>query len=87
MQKAFDIDKLKVGDLKEFELLFTLMYPKLKSLGKRYLPEAIVEDLLQDIFKTYWEQKESFRIPKTGNCSPRKNKTKCFIRRRPANVR
>lgn len=51
------MDKLRKGDETEFRLLFHLFYPRLMALACRFVPEFIAEDMVQNVFAMYWEQK------------------------------
>lgn len=54
-----DIDRLKSGDVYVFRRFFDLLYPKLLSLGMRFVSEEVAEDMAQDVLTQYWEQKQS----------------------------
>lgn len=60
MQKpAIDIDRLRKGDEKEFRFFFDFFYPRLMSIAVRFVSEHIAEDIVQNVFIMYWEQKET----------------------------
>lgn len=52
-----DIEKVKQGDHEAFRDFFTYFYPKLMSLACRFVDEHTADDLVQDIFTSYWERK------------------------------
>ncbi|MDR2968317.1 MAG: RNA polymerase sigma-70 factor [Tannerellaceae bacterium] len=52
-----DIDQLRQGDRETFRLFFTYFYPKLKAFACRFVDEDTAEDIVQDVFASYWEQK------------------------------
>lgn len=54
----YDFAKIKSGDRKEFRKFFEFFYPKLMSFACRFVDEAEAEDLVQDIFTSYWENME-----------------------------
>ncbi|MDD4592925.1 MAG: RNA polymerase sigma-70 factor [Parabacteroides sp.] len=59
MQLNFDIDKIGEGDKEVFQSFFEAFYPKLKALACRFVDEQAADDLVQDVFTSYWEQKKS----------------------------
>ncbi len=58
-QIPVDIERIKQGDEKAFASFFTLFYPKLMALACRFVDEYTAEDLVQEVFASYWEKKES----------------------------
>lgn len=58
MQQPIDIQKVKEGDNVAFKSLFECFYPKLMALACRFVDEQVAKDLVQDVFMSYWEQKE-----------------------------
>lgn len=52
-----NIDKLKSGDEHEFRLLFDLLYPRMMSVACRFVSEDAAEDIVQEVFVKYWENK------------------------------
>lgn len=59
MQLSFDVDKIREGDEEAFQSFFEAFYPKLKALACRFVDEQAADDLVQDVFASYWERKES----------------------------
>lgn len=59
MQDEIDIEKLKRGDHKTFQLFFEHFYPKMMALACRFVDEHIAKDLVQELFTSYWENKAS----------------------------
>lgn len=59
MQIPVDIEKIKQGDEKAFAAFFTFFYPKLMGLACRFVDEYVAEDLVQEVFASYWERKET----------------------------
>lgn len=57
MKDSIDIEKLKQGDKKSFRLFFECFYPKLMALACRFVDEHTAKDLVQEVFVSYWEQK------------------------------
>lgn len=60
MQDNIDIEKLKLGDKKTFQLFFEYFYPKLMALACRFVDEHTAKDLVQEIFTSYWENKQNY---------------------------
>ena len=56
-----DLQALQKGNEMEFHRFFNLFYPRLMSLACRFVPEYVAEDLVQDVFIRYWEQKEMLK--------------------------
>jgi len=52
-----DIGKLKRGDEDTFRFFYTYFYPKLKAFARRFVDEDTGEDIVQEVFISYWEQK------------------------------
>lgn len=59
MVTQIDIEKVKKGDETEFNRFFHFFYPKLMGLACRFVDDQIAKDLVQEIFTSYWEQKET----------------------------
>lgn len=57
MQIPVDIERIKQGDEKAFASFFTFFYPKLMALACRFVDEYTAEDLVQEVFASYWEKK------------------------------
>lgn len=55
----YNLEKIKSGDSKEFKRFFEFFYPKLMAFACRFVEEAEAEDLVQELFASYWEQKTS----------------------------
>jgi RNA polymerase sigma-70 factor (family 1) len=47
---------------KEFEILFRINYPRLKSYARKFVDESTAEDLLQDVFLNFWNNKRNCGI-------------------------
>ena len=59
MHSEIDILALSKGSVKDFDLLFTTYYPKVKSfLLSMLADEDEAEDLAQDAFMRLWQRKE-----------------------------
>ncbi|MDR0843819.1 MAG: RNA polymerase sigma-70 factor [Tannerella sp.] len=59
MQSPVDIVKIRQGDPDAFRDFFTLFYPKLMALARRFVDEQTAGDLVQDVFLAFWEQKQT----------------------------
>lgn len=57
MQIPVDIERIKEGDEKAFASFFAYFYPKLMTLACRFVDEYAAEDLVQEVFASYWERK------------------------------
>lgn len=57
MPIPIDIENARKGDEKAFRHLFVALYPGLKALACRFVDEQTAEDLVQEVFLSYWEQK------------------------------
>lgn len=58
MSFSININKIKKGDASSFKDFFEFLYPKLMSLACRFVNEEVAKDVVQEVFVTYWEQKE-----------------------------
>lgn len=61
MQIPVDIEQIKEGDEKAFASFFTFFYPKLMALACRFVDEYTAEDLVQEVFASYWERKATIQ--------------------------
>ena len=61
MQLDFNIEKIRNGDEEAFKSFFEAFYPKLKALACRFVDEQVADDLVQDVFASYWEQKTNIQ--------------------------
>ena len=61
MKAKIDLEKVKTGDHQAFKILFEYFYPKLMALACRFVDEQVAEDLVQEIFTIYWEQKTNIQ--------------------------
>lgn len=57
MNDPIDIRKIKQGDQEAFKHLFESVYPKMMAVACRFVDEQVAQDLVQDVFTSYWEQK------------------------------
>lgn len=58
---GFDMSKVREGNTEEFKKFFELLYPKLMALACRFVDEYVAKDLVQEVFASYWERKDSIR--------------------------
>lgn len=56
-----DIEKLKSGDPLTFKVFFERMYPRLMGLACRFVDVQTARDIVQEVFASYWEQKEEIK--------------------------
>lgn len=61
MNVQVDIEKVKKGDHIEFKNLFELFYPKLMAVACRFIDDQAAQDIVQEIFTSYWEWKETIQ--------------------------
>lgn len=61
MKAKIDLEKVKTGDHQAFKILFECFYPKLMALACRFVDEQVAEDLVQEVFTIYWEQKTNIQ--------------------------
>lgn len=59
METQIDIQKVKKGDETEFKRFFHFFYPKLMGVACRFVDDQVAKDLVQEIFTSYWVQKEN----------------------------
>ncbi len=57
MDVPYDLNKVKKGDKNAFRSFFGYFYPKLMALACRFVDSQVAEDLVQDVFASYWEKK------------------------------
>lgn len=57
-----DIEKIKKGDPDTFRRFFLYFYPKLKAYACRFVDEQTAEDLVQEVFASYWEKKKTIQV-------------------------
>lgn len=62
MTDSIDIQKLKRGDKKAFRIFFECFYPRLMALACRFVDEHTAKDLVQEVFVSYWENKDEIEI-------------------------
>lgn len=53
------MSQVKAGDLNAFKNFFEFFYPKLMALACRFVSDEAAKDIVQEIFASYWEQKEN----------------------------
>lgn len=56
-----DINQLKQGDQEVFRHFFAYFFPKLKAFACRFVDEDTAEDIVQEVFASYWEQKHEIQ--------------------------
>lgn len=57
MEQTVNLEKLKRGDPQAFKAFFERLYPKLMGLACRFVDQQTAEDLVQEVFAVYWEQR------------------------------
>ncbi|MDR0429482.1 MAG: RNA polymerase sigma-70 factor [Tannerellaceae bacterium] len=73
-----NIDKLKQGDLETFRHFFLYFYPKLKAFACRFVDEDTAEDIVQEVFASYWEQKKKIQAENIHSFLFKWIQNKCF---------
>jgi RNA polymerase sigma-70 factor (ECF subfamily) len=58
----FSMEKVKRGDPETFRDFFLHMYPKLMALACRFVDEQVACDLVQDVFTSWWERKQTVEV-------------------------
>lgn len=61
------LQALKRGDKKSFERFFHRYYPLLCAYARRFVSTSDAEEVVQDIFATFWEKRESLLINSSLN--------------------
>ncbi|MDR0429268.1 MAG: RNA polymerase sigma-70 factor [Tannerellaceae bacterium] len=59
MNDLINIEKVKQGNPEAFRIFFDFFYPKLMALACRFVEQHTAEDLVQEVFAAYWEQKHT----------------------------
>lgn len=85
-EPLFDIKKLQRGDQVAFRSFFNAFYPKLMALACRFVEIQIARDLVQDVFLTYWEQRQSVQIDHLQAYLYKSIKNKCLDHLRHQNI-
>lgn len=67
MQSVIDIEKVKLGDPVAFRHFFVYYYPKLMGLACQFIDECAAEDLVQELFAKYWEEKQNIEAANIGS--------------------
>lgn len=62
MDVPYDLNKVKKGEKNEFRSFFECFYPKLMALACRFVDSQVAEDLVQDVFASYWEKKYQIEV-------------------------
>lgn len=51
-------DRVKTGDQKAFEILFSIYFPRLNDFAKRVVNDNVIsQDIVQEVFVKVWEKK------------------------------
>lgn len=51
-------DRIKAGDQKAFELLFSIYFPRLNDFAKKVVKNDVIsQDIVQEVFMKVWEKK------------------------------
>ncbi|MDR1381368.1 MAG: RNA polymerase sigma-70 factor [Tannerella sp.] len=61
-----DIEKIKSGDDVAFRRFFECFYPKLTALACRFVDDATAQDIVQDVFASWWEKKHEIDADRIG---------------------
>lgn len=61
------LQALKRGDKKSFERLFNRYYPLLCAYARRFVSMVDAEEVVQDVFATFWEKRESLLVNSSLN--------------------
>lgn len=66
-EEALLLRALKRGDKKSFERLFYRYYPLLCAYARRFVSMEDAEEVVQEVFATFWEKRESLLITSSLN--------------------
>jgi RNA polymerase sigma-70 factor (ECF subfamily) len=53
------MEKVRQGDKAAFHDFFVCLYPRLMALACRFVNEDVANDVVQDVFASYWERKHA----------------------------
>lgn len=59
---TLDMELLRQGNLTVYKKFFTLYYPKLMGFACRFVDRATAEDIVQEVFIYFWENREVIHI-------------------------
>ncbi|MDR1601142.1 MAG: RNA polymerase sigma-70 factor [Tannerella sp.] len=59
MKTPIDMEKVRQGDRTAFRDFFACFYPRLMALACRFVDEDAANDVVQDVFASYWERKHT----------------------------
>lgn len=66
-EDTFLLRALKRGDKKSFEQFFHRYYPLLCAYARRFVSMSDAEEVVQDVFATFWEKRESLLVNSSLN--------------------
>lgn len=78
MIKSIDIDKLQKGDTEVFHNFFADNYPQLMAFACRFVEPQTAEDLVQDVFLLYLEQRKNIQTDNIQAFFYKALKNKCL---------
>ena len=78
MLQGFDIQSVKRGDAGAFRRFFEILYPKLMGLACRFVDDETAQDLVQDVFIDYWEQKQKLEIANVASYLNKSVQNRCL---------
>lgn len=61
-EDALLLRALKRGDKKSFECFFRRYYPMLCAYARRFVGQHDAEEVVQEVFATFWEKRESLLV-------------------------
>lgn len=66
-EESLLLQALKRGDKKSFEQFFHRYYPLLCAYARRFVNMSDAEEVVQDVFATFWEKRESLLVNSSLN--------------------
>jgi RNA polymerase sigma-70 factor (ECF subfamily) len=59
------VERVRAGDERSFDMLYSSMFRELWSLARRYVGAAVAEEIVQDVFLRVWERRADWVVRST----------------------